>query len=158
MALDLQNDLDLTVESSCSALDQRHTGSQTHFIDMSPRFKVVKSIEDEVEALEPVDVELRVFDVCVMRFELDVRIELGSGLFGNLRESCEPKITRAGHPFPTKALDFLMCSCRKRNWRLRLLRSIVSRSTIWISPKPVRTRFLRSSHPMPPAPTIKMRD
>src|SRR3569833_800823 len=57
----------------------------------------------------------------------------------------------------TKALDFLMCSCRNRNCRLRLLRSIVSRSTTWISPKPVRTRSFKSSQPMPPAPTIRTR-
>lgn len=35
---------------------------------------------------------------------------------------------------------------------------MVSRSTTWISPKPVVTRFLRSSHPIPPAPTTRMRD
>lgn len=27
---------------------------------------------------------------------------------------------------------------------------------MWISPKPERTRFLSSSHPIPPAPTIKI--
>lgn len=50
-----------------------------------------------------------------------------------------------------------MCSCRKRNWRFRLDRSIVSRSTTWISPKPQRTRFFNSSQPMPPAPTMSTR-
>jgi hypothetical protein len=29
---------------------------------------------------------------------------------------------------------------------------------MWISPKPLRTRFLRSSQPIPPAPTINTRD
>ena len=33
--------------------------------------------------------------------------------------------------------------------------SMVSRSIIWIFLNPVRTRFLSSSHPMPPAPTIR---
>lgn len=51
-----------------------------------------------------------------------------------------------------------MCSCRNRNCLFRLLRSIVSRSTMWISPKPAKTRFLRSSQPIPPAPTMKTRD
>lgn len=35
---------------------------------------------------------------------------------------------------------------------------MVSRSTTWISPKPVVTRFLSSSQPMPPAPTTRIRD
>lgn len=34
----------------------------------------------------------------------------------------------------------------------------MSRSMIWISGKPVRTRFLRSSQPMPPAPTSNILD
>jgi hypothetical protein len=50
-----------------------------------------------------------------------------------------------------------MCCIPKRNCLLRLLRSIVSRSTMWISPNPVRTKFLRSSHPIPPAPTMRTR-
>lgn len=58
----------------------------------------------------------------------------------------------------TRAFGFLICSTLNRNWRFKLLRSIVSRSIIWISPKPVRSRFFSSSQPIPPAPTRRTRD
>ena len=55
----------------------------------------------------------------------------------------------------TFALDMPTCRLRNRNWRLRLLTSMVSRSIISISSKPLSTRVLSSSQPMPPAPTIR---
>jgi len=51
---------------------------------MPPRFEIVQRIEDKVEGLEPIYVELRIFDVGMMRLKLDVRIELCRALFGDL--------------------------------------------------------------------------
>ena len=53
---------------------------------MPSRIKVVKGIEDECEALEPRYIELRIFDVGMMRLELDVRIEFGGALFCDLKK------------------------------------------------------------------------
>ena len=125
---------------------------------MPSSIQIVQSVEYEVESFEPSDVELRIFYVGVMCFELNVRIELRGGLFRNLIRRISMARDALKMVVLTNALDFLMCSCLKRNCRFRLLKSMVSRSTIWISPKPVRTRFLRSSHPIPPAPTSKIRD
>ena len=72
--------------------------------------------------------------------------------------SFHPTISEQRRIAHTIALDFLMCCIPNKNWRLRLLRSMVSRSTMWISPNPVITRFFSNSHPMPPAPTIRTRD
>ena len=51
---------------------------------MPPSVQIVERVEDEVEALEPVDVELGIFDVGMMRFDLDVRVEFAGGLFRDL--------------------------------------------------------------------------
>lgn len=53
---------------------------------------------------------------------------------------------------------FLGCgfSYLKRNCLLRLDTSIVSISMTSMLPNPVSARSLRSSHPSPPAPTIKI--
>lgn len=51
---------------------------------MPPRIQIIERIENNPEALEKLDVELGVFDVCVICFELDARIELRRGLFRNL--------------------------------------------------------------------------
>ena len=51
---------------------------------MLPSIEIVQSIEDKIEAFKPCDVELRILYVGMMRFELDVRIEFGSGFFRNL--------------------------------------------------------------------------
>lgn len=42
---------------------------------MPPRIEIIQRIENEIEALEPIYIEFGIFDVGVMRFELDVRIE-----------------------------------------------------------------------------------
>ena len=129
---------------------------------MPPGIQIIERIENDLEALKKLDVELGVFDVCVVGFELYGRIELRRGLFRNLIDGSSALMYMIKcltiRVLLTNAFGFLMCSCRNRNWRFKLLRSMVSRSTIWTSPKPVRTRFLRSSHPIPPAPTIKTRD
>lgn len=51
---------------------------------MPPRIQIVERIENNPEALKKLDVELEVFDVCVIGFELDARIKLRRGLFRNL--------------------------------------------------------------------------
>ena len=48
--------------------------------------KVVQCIEDDIEALKPFYIELRVLDVGMVRLELNMRIEFCRALFGNLRE------------------------------------------------------------------------
>ena len=55
----------------------------------------------------------------------------------------------------TRALASPTCRRRKRNWRFRLLVSILSRSMTVRRRKPARTRHLSSSQPMPPAPTTR---
>jgi hypothetical protein len=51
---------------------------------MSPRIEVVQRVEDDVEGLEPRDIESRIFDVVVVCFNLDIGIELASRLFRDL--------------------------------------------------------------------------
>lgn len=71
----LFNDLDLPIEAGGTAFDKRPSCRQAHLVDMPPRIKVIQRIENEIETLEPVYIEFGIFDVGVMRFELDVRIE-----------------------------------------------------------------------------------
>lgn len=51
---------------------------------MPPRIQIVQRIKNDLKALKKLNVELRVFNVCVVGFELDARIELRRGLFRNL--------------------------------------------------------------------------
>lgn len=51
---------------------------------MPPRIQIVQRIKNDLKALKKLDVELRVFNVCVVGFEPDARIELRRGLFRNL--------------------------------------------------------------------------
>ena len=57
----------------------------------------------------------------------------------------------------TDDLDSPICFRRKRNWRLRLDRSIVSKSITSMFSNPDKTRFFSNSHPIPPDPTTKTR-
>lgn len=52
----------------------------------------------------------------------------------------------------TIALNFPTSSFRNKNYRFKLVTSIVSRSITWISFKPERARFFKISQPNPPAP------
>ncbi len=45
---------------------------------------------------------------------------------------------------------------RNRNWRFKLLISIVSMSMTWMFLKPMRAKFFSSSHPSPPAPITRI--
>ena len=78
--------LNLPIESCRSTLNQGYIRSQAHFVDMPSRIEVVKCVEDERKALEPLYVELRIFDVCMVRLELDVRIEFGGTLLCDLNQ------------------------------------------------------------------------
>jgi hypothetical protein len=51
---------------------------------MSACIEVIERVKDDVELLEPRDVELRILDVVVVGFDLDVGIELLRRFFGNL--------------------------------------------------------------------------
>lgn len=74
----------MPIEASGAAVHHGHVGGNAHFVDVSARIDIVERVEDEMEALEKVDVESRVFDVCVIRFDLDVRVELARCLFSHL--------------------------------------------------------------------------
>jgi hypothetical protein len=80
----LLDDLDLPVEASGAALHQRDICCQTHLVHMPPRIQVVERVEDDVEGLEPRDIELRALDVVVIGLDLDVGVELARRLFRNL--------------------------------------------------------------------------
>jgi len=51
---------------------------------VAPRLQVVERIEHEVEAAEPLDAELGVFDVCMMGDNLNCAVELLGDLLGDL--------------------------------------------------------------------------
>jgi len=55
---------------------------------MSPGIHIVERIEDQTEALEPLDVEAWVLDVRVDSFDLDVGVELARGLLCDLVAPC----------------------------------------------------------------------
>mmetsp|Transcript_16440 Transcript_16440/g.30277 ORF Transcript_16440/g.30277 Transcript_16440/m.30277 type:complete len:212 (+) Transcript_16440:1207-1842(+) len=55
----------------------------------------------------------------------------------------------------TSALGLSTCSRRKRNCLFKFDMSMVSRSMTSMSRNPVSTKFLSSSQPIPPAPTIR---
>lgn len=80
----LLDHLHLTIESSCSALNQRHVGCQTHPIHIAPRVQIIQRIEHNVEAREPVDVELAILDVGMICFQLRARLKLVRHFFCNL--------------------------------------------------------------------------
>ena len=82
----LNDRLNLPIESCRSTLNQGYIRRQAHFVDMPSRIEVVKGIEDECKALEPLYVELRIFDVCMVRLQLDVGIEFGGALLCDLNQ------------------------------------------------------------------------
>ena len=72
----LLDDLHLPIEASCPTLDQGHIRGQTHLVDMSSCIEIIQRIEHQIKAFKPFYIETRIFNVRVVRFELDVRIEL----------------------------------------------------------------------------------
>ena len=75
----------LSVETRRAALDQGYIRRQAHFVDMTSRLQVVKRIEYDCKSFEPANVELWVLDIGMVRFDLDVGVELSGGLLCNLR-------------------------------------------------------------------------
>jgi hypothetical protein len=74
----------LSVETRRAALDQGYIRRQAHFVDMTSRLQVVKRIEYDRKAFKPANVELWVLDIGMMRFDLDLGVELSGGLLRNL--------------------------------------------------------------------------
>lgn len=52
---------------------------------MSPRIHIVERVENNVEALEPCDIEAILLDVLMVCLDLDIGVEATSGLFRNLK-------------------------------------------------------------------------
>jgi hypothetical protein len=80
----LLDHLNLSVEPGGAALDQRDIGCQAHLVDMPPRIQIVQRIEDKAELLKPCHIELAILDVVVVRFDVDVGVELSGRLFRDL--------------------------------------------------------------------------
>lgn len=74
----------MPVEACGATVHHGHVSRNTHFVDMSARIDIVKRVEDDIEALEKVDVESRVFDVRVIGFDVNIRVEFASRLLCNL--------------------------------------------------------------------------
>jgi hypothetical protein len=75
--------LDLAIEAGSATLDQGDVCGKAHTIDVTAGIEVVEGVENDDKLAEPVDIELGVLDVCVMCLDLDVWVELGSGLAGD---------------------------------------------------------------------------
>lgn len=89
----LEKRLNLTEVSSCARLDERDTCRHAHLVHVSagvwftashetpasrsvdPLTEVVEGVENNVEGLEPLDIELGLLDIRVDRLNMDVRIE-----------------------------------------------------------------------------------
>ena len=78
------DDLHLSIETCGAALDQRYVCSQTHLVDVSSGFQIIQSVEHHGKILEPIDVELGVFDVGMVSLELHVWIEFVCCILGHL--------------------------------------------------------------------------
>jgi len=74
----------MPAEACGTTVYHRHVGRNAHFVDVSACIYIVKCIEDDVKALEKVNIELRIFDVREVGFDVDVRVELARRLFCNL--------------------------------------------------------------------------
>jgi len=71
----LPNDLDLTVETCCSALHQGNICRKTHLVDVTSGLQVVQGIKDNIKSPKPFDAELRVLDVRMVGHHLDIAVE-----------------------------------------------------------------------------------
>ena len=72
--------LDLAVEAGSTTFDQWDVCGKAHAVDVTAGIEVVEGVEDDDKLAEPVDIELWILDVCVVCLDLDIWIELGSGL------------------------------------------------------------------------------
>lgn len=70
--------------TSCSTLYQRHSCCQAKPVHMTACIQVVQAIQNNTELSEIVDVEFWVFDICMVRDNVDVRSEPQHCFTGNL--------------------------------------------------------------------------
>ena len=105
--------------------------------------QVVQSVENKVERLEPQNVELGLLYIPMYRTDMDVRVESGGRFGSNLaRGQCATDDT---YERRTRALLCFTSFFLNRNCRLRLERSMVSRSSKVMWPKPVSTIFFTAA-------------
>jgi len=78
------DDLHLSVEAGCAAFDQRDVCRNAHLIHVSARIDIVQRVEYKCEALIPLDIELGVFDVGMVGFDLDIGVEFPGGFLCDL--------------------------------------------------------------------------
>lgn len=83
-AANLFNDLDLSVEASCSTLNQGYTSCKAHSVDMTASSQVVQRVENNVERLEPIHVELAVHDIRMISLQFCARLKIMRDFFRNL--------------------------------------------------------------------------
>lgn len=74
----------LPIEARRAALDQRNISGQAHLIHMPPCIQIIKRIEHNIEALEPINIEFWIFYICMVRLNLHIGIEFPSRLLRNL--------------------------------------------------------------------------
>jgi hypothetical protein len=80
------DDLCMTLEARSSTIDHGHVRCNAHLVEVPPRADIVEGVEDDIELLEEVDIEPGVFDVRVIRFDLDIGIEFSRRLFCDLNK------------------------------------------------------------------------
>jgi hypothetical protein len=51
---------------------------------MPPRIQIIQRIKDDTEALKPRDAELTILNIVVVRYDVDIGVELSRRLFRNL--------------------------------------------------------------------------
>ena len=85
------DDLNLSIEACGATLNKRNIRSKAHLIDMSSSIQVIQSIEDHSEFLEPIHVELRIFDIGMVSLKLHGRVELLRRILSNLISICQSR-------------------------------------------------------------------
>jgi hypothetical protein len=92
------DNLNLSIEACGATLNKRSIRSKAHLVDVSTSIQVIQSIEDHSEFLEPIYIELRIFDIGMVSLKLHIRIELLRRFLSNLNSICQ--------------LRFLYCSLK----------------------------------------------
>lgn len=88
----------MPVEACSTTVHHGYVSRNAHFVNMSARIDIVERIEHDAEAFEKVDVESRIFDVRMIGFDVDVRVEFASCLFCNLQLFVDVSIAPAFLP------------------------------------------------------------
>lgn len=66
----LLDDLNLSIKPRCSTFYQRYVRGQAHPIHMATGVQIIKSVEDNIKCSKPIDVELGIFNVGMIGFQL----------------------------------------------------------------------------------------